>query len=140
MSLNAMFRYPDLYHTAVSVAPVPDMHLYDTIYQERYMGIPKGDGKDGYFVGSPVNFAHQLNGETQNLMLIHGTGDDNCHYQGMEVLINRLVMYNKPFQMLAYPNRTHSISEGPGTVRHLFESITRFFQVSGIVGKQQQQA
>lgn len=136
MTLNAMFRYPDLYKTGVSVAPVPDMHLYDTIYQERYMGIPQQGGKDGYYYGSPVTYAHQMDPDA-NLLLIHGTGDDNCHYQGMEVLINRLVQYNKHFQMLSYPNRTHSISEGAGTTRHLFESITRFFEQNNITGKQQ---
>jgi len=134
MTLNAMFRFPGLYKTGVSVAPVPDMHLYDTIYQERYMGIPT-TGKDGYYYGSPVTYAHQMSPDA-NLLLIHGTGDDNCHYQGMEVLINRLVECNKPFQMLSYPNRTHSISEGAGTTRHLFESITRFFEQNGITGPQ----
>ncbi len=122
MSLNAIFRYPDLYQTAVAVAFISDQKLYDTIYQERYMGLPDGN-PIGYRDGSPITFAAGLKG---NLLLIHGTGDDNCHYQSCERLIDRLVALNKPFSMLAYPNRTHSISEGKNTSRHLYESMTRF--------------
>jgi dipeptidyl-peptidase-4 len=122
MTLNALFRYPDLYHTGMAVAPVPNERYYDTIYEERYMGLP-GDNADGYRRGSPITYAHQLKG---NLLLVHGTGDDNCHYQGMEALINELIAHNKPFTMMAYPNRTHSISEGKNTTRHLYELLTRF--------------
>ena len=99
MSLNAIFRYPDLYATAIAIAPVANQRLYDTIYQERYMGLP-GDNVEGFTQGSPINFAHQLKG---NLLLIHGTGDDNCHYQGTEALINELIRHDKPFTMMAYP-------------------------------------
>ena len=124
MSLNAIFRYPDLYQTAVAVAFISDQRLYDTIYQERYMGLPEGN-PDGYRDGSPITYAGNLTG---NLLLIHGTGDDNCHYQSCERLVDRLVALNKPFSMLAYPNRTHSISEGTNTSRHLYESMTRFLE------------
>jgi dipeptidyl-peptidase-4 len=124
MSLNAIFRYPDLYQTAVAVAFISDQKLYDTIYQERYMGLPEGN-PDGYRDGSPITFADGLKG---NLLIIHGTGDDNCHYQSCERLIDRLVALNKPFSMLAYPNRTHSISEGANTSRHLYESMTRYLE------------
>lgn len=120
MSLNAIFRYPDLYHSAIAIAPVPDQRYYDTIYQERYMGLPK-DNEEGFREGSPITYAHQLQG---NLLLIHGTGDDNCHYQGTEALINALIAANKRFSMMAYPNRSHSISEGQNTTRHLFELLT----------------
>ena len=122
MSLNAIFRYPEFYQTAMAVAPVPNQRYYDTIYQERYMGLP-ADNPDGYREGSPVNFAHQLQG---NLLLVHGTGDDNCHYQGVEALINELVRHNKPFSLMAYPNRTHGISERENTTRHVYETLTRF--------------
>jgi dipeptidyl-peptidase-4 len=122
MSLNAIFRYPDLYHTAIVVAPVANQRYYDTIYQERYMGLP-GDNKEGYKNGSPITFAHQLKG---NLLLIHGTGDDNVHYQNTEALINVLVEANKHFSLMVYPNRTHSIKKGKNTTRHLFELMTRF--------------
>lgn len=121
-TLNAMFRYPEVYATGISVAPVPDLHYYDTIYQERYGGRPQ-DHPEEWKQSSPINFASQLKG---NLLLIHGTGDDNVHYQGTEALINRLIAANKQFSMLAYPNRSHSISEGPGTQRHLFTTMTRY--------------
>ncbi len=121
MSLNAILKYPDLYTTAIAVAPVPNQRYYDTIYQERYMGLP-GDNVEGFSQGSPINYAHQLKG---NLLLIHGTGDDNCHYQGTEALINELIRHNKPFTMMAYPNRSHAINEGRNTTLHLRELMTR---------------
>lgn len=121
-TLNAMFRYPDTYATGVSVAPVPDLHYYDTIYQERYGGLPK-DHPEEWKQSSPITFAKGLKG---NLLIIHGTGDDNVHYQGTEALINALIAANKPFSMFAYPNRSHSIVEGPGTQRHLYELMTRY--------------
>lgn len=121
-TLNAMLQYPELYHTGMAVAPVPDQHLYDTIYQERYMGLPSLD--DAPFVkGSPITYAQNLRG---NLLIVHGTGDDNVHYQGVERLINELVKHNKYFTMMAYPNRSHGIYEGPGTTRHLRELLTRY--------------
>ena len=122
MTLNALFRYPDLYQTGMSIAPVPNERLYDTIYQERYMGLP-GDNAEGYRLGSPMTFASQLQG---NLLLVHGTGDDNCHYQGTEELIDELIVHNKQFTMLAYPNRSHGLSEKKNTTRHLFGLLTRF--------------
>ena len=124
MTLNLMFRSPELYSTGMSVAPVPDQKLYDTIYQERYMGLPQ-DNEEGFRLGSPITFADQLRG---SLLVVHGTGDDNVHYQGTERLINALIAANKPFTMMAYPNRSHGISEGPGTSRHLFELLTRFLR------------
>src|SRR5581483_6915613 len=123
-TLNAMFRYPDLYRTGMSVAPVPDIRLYDTIYQERYCALPQ-DHPDEYKQSSPVTFAGQLKGK---LLVVHGSGDDNVHYQGTEELINALVAANKPFTMMVYPNRSHRIYEGPGTRRHLFELLTRFLE------------
>lgn len=126
MSLNAIFKYPDLYHTAISIAPVPNQRVYDTIYQERYMGLPQ-DNVDGFLNGSPINFAHQLKG---NLLLVHGTGDDNCHYQGTEALIDELVRHNKPFTMMAYPSRTHGIGEGTNTTRHLRQLMTSYLHAN----------
>lgn len=121
-TLNAMFQYPDLYKVGISVAPVPNQRYYDSIYQERYMGLPE-DNVEGYRKGSPLTHARNLKGP---LLIIHGTGDDNVHYQGVEALINELVAYNKPFSMMSYPNRSHSISEGPNTTRHLYDLMTRF--------------
>jgi dipeptidyl-peptidase-4 len=124
MTLNAMFRFPDVYSTGISIAPVANQRLYDTIYQERYMGLP-GENVDGFTQGSAINFAHQLKG---NLLLIHGTGDDNCHYQGTEALINELIKHKKPFTMMAYPNRSHAINEGFNTTVHLRELMTRYLK------------
>jgi len=122
MSLNAIFRYPDLYQTAMAIAFVCNQRLYDTVYQERYMGLPD-DNASGYANGSPLTFAHQLKGK---LLIAYGTGDDNCHYQNCELLINELVKQNKQFSLMSYPNRTHAIKEGDNTKRHLFETLTRF--------------
>jgi len=124
MSLNAIFRYPNLYHTAMSIAPVPNQRVYDTIYQERYMGLPS-DNVEGFRDGSPITHAKNLKG---NLLIVHGTGDDNCHYAGTEALINELILHNKQFSMMAYPNRSHSISEGVNTTRHLFILLTNFLR------------
>lgn len=122
MSLNAVFRHPDLYRTAVAIASVPDQTLYDTIYQERYMGLP-ADNMAGYRDGSPITHVARLRG---NLLLIHGTGDDNCHYQGTERLIEELIAKGKRFTVLPYPNRTHAIKEGRNTDQHLYETLARF--------------
>lgn len=123
-TLNALLQYPDIYHTGISVAPVANQRYYDTIYQERYMGLPS-DNVEGYRKGSPITHARNLEG---NLLLVHGTGDDNVHYQGTEALINEFVAYNKPFTMMAYPNRRHGISEGRNTTRHLYSLFTRFLR------------
>jgi dipeptidyl-peptidase-4 len=122
-TLNAMFRFPDTYHVGVSVAPVPDQRLYDTIYQERYMGLPSTNA-EGYRIGSPITFAEGLKGK---LLVMHGTGDDNVHAQGTERLANRLIELGKPFDMMLYPNRTHAIAEGPGTTVHVYRLIARYF-------------
>ena len=121
-TLNCMFRYPEIFGTGMSVAPVPDQRYYDTVYQERYMGLPQ-DNAEGYRKGSPITYAHQLEG---NLLLVHGTGDDNVHYQGTEALINRLIEAGKTFDMMAYPNRTHGIYEGSGTTLHVYSLLTRY--------------
>jgi len=122
-TLNAMFRFPDVYKVGVAVAPVPDQRLYDTIYQERYMGLPE-QNESGYRIGSPINFAEGLKGK---LLIVHGSGDDNVHYQGTERLVNRLVELGKPFDLMVYPNRTHAIAEGAGTTAHVYHLIARYF-------------
>ena len=121
-TLNALFQYPELYQTGISVAPVPDQRYYDTIYQERYMQTPTLNPQ-GFREGSPITHAKNLQG---NLFLIHGTGDDNCHYQTMELLINKLIAEDKPFQMMAYPNRSHSIREYENTTPHLRKMMTNY--------------
>ena len=124
MTLNLMFRYPQQYHVGISRAPVTDQRLYDSIYQERYSGLLE-QNEEGYFKGSPINFASQLEGK---LLLIHGTGDDNVHYQGSERLINELVKHNRQFDLMSYPNRSHSLKEGEGTQLHLYSLMTGYFE------------
>ncbi len=123
-TLNVMLRYPGVFTTGIAVAPVADEAHYDTIYQERYMGLP-AENKQGYHDGSPINFAPGLTG---HLLVVHGSGDDNVHYQGTELLINRFVELGKPFDFMDYPNRTHSISEGKGTSDHIFSLIARYLE------------
>jgi len=123
-TLNLMFRSPDTYKVGMAVAPVPDQRLYDTIYQERYMGLPQNNA-DGYQRGSAINFASGLKG---SLLLVHGTGDDNVHFQGSQMLINKLVESGKQFSFMEYPNRTHAISEGPGTTIHLFSLLSGYLE------------
>jgi dipeptidyl-peptidase 4 len=122
MTLNLMFRYPEIYRTGMSVAAVTDQLTYDNIYTERYMGLPAENQKE-YTESSPRNFARGLRG---NLLIIHGTGDDNVHYQNAELLINELIRYNKSFTMMAYPNRSHGIYEGRNTRRHLYTLLTGY--------------
>lgn len=122
MTLNAMFRYPEIYRTGIAIAFVSDQRLYDTIYQERYMGLPDGNAV-GYEQGSPITHAEGLAG---NLLLIHGTADDNVHYQSAEQLVDRLIALNKTFSFMIYPDRSHSIDEKTNTRRHLFNLMTEF--------------
>ena len=121
-TLNLMFQHPGLFSTGIAVAAVPDQRLYDNVYQERYMGLPQ-DHEEDFLAGSPFTHAGNLEG---NLMIIHGTGDDNVHYQGMEVLINELIAKNKYFDMMSYPNRSHGIYEGRNTRRHVYTTIARY--------------
>ncbi|WP_293915116.1 MULTISPECIES: S9 family peptidase [unclassified Sphingobacterium] len=123
-TLNLLGQYPDIYKTGISIAPVTNQLFYDNIYQERYMGLPQ-ENKEDFIKGSPVSYVKNLKG---NLLLIHGTGDDNVHYQNTEVYINEMVKYNKQFQLMSYPNRSHSINEGAGTTRHLSTLFTKFLK------------
>ena len=121
-TLHLLFQYPDIYKTGISIAAVGNQLFYDNIYQERYMGLPQ-ENREDFVAGSPITYAKNLRG---NLLYIHGTGDDNVHYDNAEVLINELVKYNKQFQVMPYPNRSHSISEGPGTSLHLQTLYTNY--------------
>jgi dipeptidyl-peptidase-4 len=123
-TLNAMFQYPDIYHTGVAIAFVADQRLYDSVYQERYMGLPSTH-PEGFRQGSPITHAGNLKG---NLLLIHGTGDDNVHYQNCEMLINELVRNGRLFSMLSYPMRSHGISERENTTYHLRMSMAHYFE------------
>ncbi len=123
-TLNLMFQYPDIYKTGIAIAAVANELTYDNIYQERYMGLPQENIED-FIKGSPVTYAKNLKG---NLLYIHGTGDDNVHYQNAEMLLNELIKYNRQFQFMAYPNRTHGLSEGEGTLLHLATLYTSYLK------------
>ena len=122
-TLNMLFRYPEQFHVGIANAPVADIRLYDTIYQERYSGLLP-DNVEAYEQSAPITHAKNLQGK---LLLIHGTGDDNVHYQASERLINELVKHNKQFEFMAYPNRSHSLREGKGTTLHLKTLMTNYF-------------
>jgi dipeptidyl-peptidase 4 len=123
-TLNLMFQYPDIYKTGIAIAAVGNQLTYDNIYQERYMGLPQ-ENREDFVNGSPITYAHNLRG---NLLYIHGTGDDNVHYSNAEMLLNELIKYNKQFQFMAYPNRTHGIYEGEGTSLHLSTLYTNYLK------------
>ncbi|MFT4022838.1 MAG: DPP IV N-terminal domain-containing protein [Flavihumibacter sp.] len=123
-TLNLLFQYPAIYKTGISIAAVGNQLTYDNIYQERYMGLPQ-ENREDFVKGSPVTYAKNLRG---NLLYIHGTGDDNVHYNNAEMLFNELIKYNKQFRMMSYPNRSHSISEGEGTTAHLRATYTEFLR------------
>ncbi|HTK18157.1 MAG TPA: DPP IV N-terminal domain-containing protein [Mucilaginibacter sp.] len=125
-TLNLLFQYPDIYKTGIAVAAVGWQLSYDNIYQERYMGVPTDEaGKEPFIKGSPVTYAKNLRG---NLLYIHGTGDDNVHYRNAELLINELIKYNRQFQLMSYPNRSHGIYEGEGTGLHLRTLFTKYLK------------
>ena len=123
-TLNLLFRYPEIYKTGISIAAVANQLTYDNIYQERYMGLPQ-ENREDFINGSPMTHAKNLRG---NLLYIHGTGDDNVHYQNAEILQNELIKYNKQFQFMSYPNRSHGIYEGEGTTKHLMTLYTNYLK------------
>ncbi len=125
MSLNVITQAPDVYRMAIAVAPVTHWKFYDTIYTERYNGLPQTNAA-GYDKGSPLTYAKNLRGK---LLIVHGSGDDNVHYQNTEMMVNALVAANRPFQLMVYPNRTHSISGGT-TRQHLFTLLTNFVEAN----------
>ena len=122
-TLNCLFQYPEIFHTGIAVAAVANQLTYDNIYQERYMGDPKESYQD-YVDGSPIKYAKNLEG---NLLYIHGTGDDNVHYQNAEMLANELIKHKKVFYMLSYPNRSHGIRED-GAYPHVKLMFTDFLR------------
>lgn len=123
-TLNALFRYPDTYKMGMALAPVPDLTLYDTIYQERYSGLLP-ESAERYKETSAITYAKNLEGD---LLLIHGSGDDNVHFQGSERLVNELIKYNKQFEWFEYPNRSHGLWEYEGTTLHLRTMMTEFLK------------
>ncbi len=123
-TLNLLFQYPQYFQTGISVAAVGNQLCYDNIYQERYMGLPQ-ENREDFVNGSPITYAKNLRG---NLLYIHGTGDDNVHYQNAEMLVNELIKHNRQFQFMPYPNRSHGIYEGEGTRKHLNTLFTNYLK------------
>jgi dipeptidyl-peptidase-4 len=113
----------DIFKAGVSVAPVTDWRNYDSIYTERYMGLP-ADNEDGYRKSSPVNFAADLHG---NLLEVHGTSDDNVHMQNTIQMANGFINAGKQFQLMIYPRKTHGIA-GKAARTHLFHMIEEHFE------------
>ena len=124
MTLMAMFRHPEIYKAGIAVSFVALQNLYDNVYQERYMGLPK-DNVEGYREGSPLTHAKNLQGK---LLIMHGTGDDNVHYQNFEMLVNELIKNNKLFQMMSYPMRDHGIYQRENTTLHLRRTMEQFWK------------
>jgi dipeptidyl-peptidase-4 len=121
MSLNCLFKGPDVFRMAISVAPVTNWRYYDTIYTERFMRTPQ-ENPDGYDRNSPILFTDQMKGK---LLLIHGMGDDNVHFQNSTELVKALVKSNKQFDSQFYPNKNHGIYGG-NTTYHLYTRMTDF--------------
>jgi dipeptidyl-peptidase 4 len=121
MTAMTTARGGSLFKAGIVVAPVTDYRYYDTIYTERFMWTPDANS-DGYRKSSVMTHVNTL---AARLLLVHGTGDDNVHPQNTLNLVDALVQANKPFEMLLYPNRTHSITGG-NTTPHLYESFLRF--------------
>jgi len=121
MTSLAMTKGAGIFKTGIAVAPVTNWKYYDNIYTERFMRTPT-ENKEGYENNSPINFVNQLKGK---YLLIHGSGDDNVHYQNSMEMINSLVKENKQFDMFIYPNKNHSIYGG-NTRNHLFNLMLNF--------------
>ena len=113
----------DVFKMAISVAPVTSWRYYDTIYTEIYNGLPQ-ENPAGYDDNSPINFADQLKG---NYLIVHGTGDDNVHYQNALDMISALQKAGKQFDMQMYPNKNHSIL-GAKTRYHLYTRFNTFLK------------
>ncbi|HLN52072.1 MAG TPA: S9 family peptidase [Lentimicrobium sp.] len=123
VSTSCMLKGNGIFNTGVAVAPVTNWRYYDNIYTERFMRTPQ-ENPEGYDENSPLYFADKLQG---NLLLIHGTADDNVHVQNTLELSEQLVQANKQFDIMVYTNRNHSIYGGNTRV-HLYTKILRYFK------------
>lgn len=121
MSSLCLFKGADIFKTAIAVAPVSNWRYYDSIYTERYMGMPQ-DNASGYDENSPINHTDKLKG---NYLLIHGTADDNVHFQNAVEMVDALIASDKQFDFYIYPDRNHGIYGG-NTRYHLFNKMTNF--------------
>ena len=123
MSSLALMVGNDVFKTAIAVAPVTTWRYYDTIYTERYLQTPQLNAA-GYDNNSPITHVNKLKG---NFLLIHGTGDDNVHYQNAVDLVDALIAADKQFESFYYPNRNHGIYGG-NTTWHLYNMLTDFIK------------
>ena len=122
MTLHAMFEADDDFKAGFAGGPVTDWHYYDSIYTERYLGMPQKNEK-GYRDSSPLKYAAQLKGK---LLIAHGTGDDNVHFANTLTVINELIEAGKYVEVLAFPGRGHGVSDPPAR-RILMQRVTQFF-------------
>jgi dipeptidyl-peptidase-4 len=122
MTLHAMFEAGDDFKVGFAGGPVTDWHYYDSIYTERYLGLPQKNEK-GYEDSSPVKYSGQLKGK---LMIAHGTGDDNVHFANTLSVINDLIEAGKYVEVLAFPGRGHGVTDPPAR-RVLMQHVTQFF-------------
>jgi dipeptidyl-peptidase-4 len=122
MTLHLMFEAGDDFKVGFAGGPVTDWRYYDSIYTERYLGLPQKNG-EGYQDSSPVKYAAQLKGK---LMIAHGTGDDNVHFANTLSVINDLIEAGKYVEVLAFPGRGHGVSDPPAR-RVLMQRVTQFF-------------
>jgi dipeptidyl-peptidase-4 len=123
MTSLCITRGADVFKTAIAVAPVTNWKFYDSIYTERYMGT-KESNPTGYDANAPTAYADKLKG---NFLLIHGTADDNVHWQNSAELINAMVKANKQFDLFIYPDKNHGIYGG-NTRLHLYTMMTNFIK------------
>lgn len=121
MSSLCITKGADVFKMAIAVAPVTNWKYYDSIYTERYLHTPQ-ENKSGYEDNSPINFVNKLKG---NYLIIHGTADDNVHFQNSVDMIDAMVKANKKFESAYYPNKNHSIFGGT-TRLHLYNKMTDF--------------
>ena len=121
MTLYCLLHAPDNFHAGAAGAAVTDWRNYDTIYTERYMGLPQ-ENEEGYRLSSPVHAASNLKGK---LMLIHNLGDDNVLFANALQMMNALQLAGKPFDTLIYPQKSHGVTGK--AARHMREQVTRFF-------------
>ncbi len=121
MSSLCITKGAGFFKAAIAVAPVTNWRYYDSIYTERYMGLPK-DNASGYDDNSPINHVDKIRGK---YLLVHGLADDNVHFQNSAQMITALVKANKPFDMAVYPDKNHGIYGG-NTRLHLFDKMTDF--------------
>jgi dipeptidyl-peptidase-4 len=126
MSCLAITKGAEVFKMAVALAPVTSWRYYDSVYTERYMQTPQ-ENPGGYEDSSPINFAQLLKGD---LLIIHGTGDDNVHVQNSMQLANALIAADKDFDFFVYPDRSHGINEGKNTRVHLYRKMSKFIHES----------